>query len=166
MSAEVAERVVGRPDADLIDTGGVGGTLAGNALSVAAMRATLEHVLTDHAFEHMIGLGTRFTAGVQGVLDACQMPWSVVQLGARAEYRFTSPAPVNGGQSAAAGDDQLDDYLHLYLHNRGILLTPFHNMALMCPATTEADVDRHTEVFGAAVAELAGETAAEGYQRV
>jgi len=157
VSAEVAERVVGRPDADLIDTGGVGGTLAGNALSVAAMRATLEHVLTDHAFEHMIGLGTRFTAGVQGVLDACQMPWSVVQLGARAEYRFTSPAPVNGGQSAAAGDDQLDDYLHLYLHNRGILLTPFHNMALMCPATTTADVDRHTEVFGAAVAELAGD---------
>jgi glutamate-1-semialdehyde 2,1-aminomutase len=85
------------------------------------------------------------------------MPWSVVQLGARAEYRFTSPAPVNGGQSAAAGDDQLDDFLHLYLHNRGILLTPFHNMALMCPATTEADVDRHTEVFGAAVAELAGD---------
>ena len=105
----------------------------------------------------MIGLGTRFTAGVQGVLDACQMPWSVVQLGARAEYRFTSPAPVNGGLSAAAGDEELDDYLHVYLHNRGILLTPFHNMALMCPATTEADVDRHTEVFGAAVAELAGD---------
>ena len=140
-----------------LSAGPGGCTLAGNALSVAAMRATLEHALTDHAFEHMIGLGTRFTAGVQGVLDACQMPWSVVQLGARAEYRFTSPAPVNGGQSAAAGDDQLDDYLHLYLHNRGILLTPFHNMALMCPATTEADVDRHTEVFGAAVAELAGD---------
>ena len=85
------------------------------------------------------------------------MPWSVVQLGARAEYRFTAPAPVNGGQSAAAGDDQLDDYLHLYLHNRGILMTPFHNMALMCPATTTEDVDRHTEVFGAAVAELAGD---------
>jgi glutamate-1-semialdehyde 2,1-aminomutase len=157
VSAEVAERVAGRPDADLIDTGGVGGTMAGNALSVAAMRATLEHVLTDQAFERMTALGTRFTAGVQEVIDACQMPWSVVQLGARAEYRFTSPAPVNGGQSAAAGDDQLDDYLHLYLHNRGILLTPFHNMALMCPATTGADVDRHTEVFGAAVAELAGD---------
>ena len=157
VSAEVAERVVGRPDADLIDTGGVGGTLAGNALSVAAMRATLEHVLTDQAFEHMIALGTRFTDGVRGVIDVCGVRWSVVQLGARAEYRFTSPAPCNGGQSAAAGDDELDDFLHLYLHNRGILLTPFHNMALMCPATTEADVDRHTEVFGAAVAELAGD---------
>jgi glutamate-1-semialdehyde 2,1-aminomutase len=123
------------------------------------MRATLEQVLTDQAFEHMIGLGTRFTDGVQGVIDACGVPWSVVRLGARAEYRFTSPAPTNGGRSAAAGDDELDDYLHLYLLNRGILLTPFHNMALMCPATTEADVDRHTEVFGAAVAELVGDRA-------
>jgi glutamate-1-semialdehyde 2,1-aminomutase len=105
----------------------------------------------------MTALGSRFTAGVQGVLDACEVPWSVAQLGARAEYRFTRPAPVDGGRSAAAGDDQLDDYLHVYLHNRGILLTPFHNMALMCPATTAADVDTHTEVFGAAVAELAGD---------
>jgi glutamate-1-semialdehyde 2,1-aminomutase len=158
VSVEVAERVAVRRDADLVDTGGVGGTLAGNALSVAATRATLEHVLTAEAFEAMIGLAGRFTDGVRGVLEAWRVPWSVVQLGARAEYRFTAPAPVNGGQSAAAGDDQLDDYLHLYLHNRGILLTPFHNMALMCPATTEADVDRHTEVFGAAVAELVGDT--------
>jgi glutamate-1-semialdehyde 2,1-aminomutase len=157
VSAEVADRVAARRDADLVDTGGVGGTLAGNALSVAAMRATLEHVLTEDAFEHMSGLATRYTEGVQEVLDRCQVPWSIVQLGARAEYRFTTPAPVNGGQSAAAGDDELDDYLHVYLHNRGILLTPFHNMALMCPATTTADVDRHTEVFGAAVAELVGE---------
>jgi glutamate-1-semialdehyde 2,1-aminomutase len=156
VSAEVAERVAVRSDADLVDTGGVGGTLAGNALSVAAMRATLEHVLTDQAFAAMVGLADRFTDGVRGVLEACQVPWSVVQLGARAEYRFTAPAPVNGGQSAAAGDDQLDDYLHVYLHNRGVLLTPFHNMALMCPATTAADVDRHTEVFGQAVAELVG----------
>jgi glutamate-1-semialdehyde 2,1-aminomutase len=159
VSAEVADRVAARRDADLVDTGGVGGTLAGNALSVAAMRATLEHVLTDQAFEHMIGLGTRFTEGVQGVIDGCGVPWSVVQLGARAEYRFTGPAPVNGGRSAAAGDDELDDYLHVYLHNREVLMTPFHNMALMCPATTAADVDRHTEVFGAAVAELAGDRA-------
>jgi glutamate-1-semialdehyde 2,1-aminomutase len=101
-----------------------------------------------------VALATRFTDGVRGVLEACGVPWSVVQLGARAEYRFTSPAPVGGGRSAAAGDDELDDYLHLYLHNRGILMTPFHNMALMCPATVQGDVDRHTEVFGAALAEL------------
>jgi glutamate-1-semialdehyde 2,1-aminomutase len=157
LSAEVADRVAVRRDADLVDTGGVGGTLAGNALSVAATRATLEHVLTEEAFAHMTALGGRFTAGVQGVIDACRLPWSVVRLGARAEYRFCSPAPVNGGQSAATGDEELEDYLHLYLHNRGILLTPFHNMALMCPATTAADVDTHTEVFAAALAELVGE---------
>jgi glutamate-1-semialdehyde 2,1-aminomutase len=102
----------------------------------------------------MIALASRFTEGVRGVLDGRGVPWSVVQLGARAELRFTAPPPVNGGQSAAAGDPDLDDYLHLYLHNRGILLTPFHNMALMCPATTEADVDLHTEVFAACVDEL------------
>jgi glutamate-1-semialdehyde 2,1-aminomutase len=152
----VAERVTARRDADLVDTGGVGGTLAGNALSVAAMRATLEQVLTEAAFAHMTRLGSRFTAGVQRVIDDCDLGWSVVQLGARAEYRFCRPAPVDGGQSAAAGDEQLDDYLHVYLHNRGVLLTPFHNMALMCPATTTADVDLHGEVFAAATAELVG----------
>jgi glutamate-1-semialdehyde 2,1-aminomutase len=154
LTRELAERVSARRDADLIDTGGVGGTLAGNALSTAAARATLEHVLTDAAFDGMIALASRFTEGVRGVLDGRGVPWSVVQLGARAELRFTAPPPVNGGQSAAAGDPDLDDYLHLYLHNRGILLTPFHNMALMCPATTEADVDLHTEVFAACVDEL------------
>ena len=78
----------------------------------------------------------------------------MVQLGARAEYRFTSPAPRNGSESAAASDEDLDDYLHVYMANRGVLLTPFHNMALMSPATTDAEVDRHSELFDAAVREL------------
>jgi glutamate-1-semialdehyde 2,1-aminomutase len=156
VSTEIAERLRSHPEADLVDTGGVGGTLAGNALSAAAVRATLEHVLTEQAFEGMIALATRFSEGVRRVVESCRVPWSVVQLGARTEYRFTSPAPVTGGQSAAAGDQQLDDYLHLYLQNRGILLTPFHNMALLCPASSRADVDLHTEVFSAAVAELTG----------
>jgi glutamate-1-semialdehyde 2,1-aminomutase len=160
VSAEMGERLRAHPEADLVDTGGVGGTLAGNALSVAAMRATLEEVLTDQAFEGMVALAGRFAAGVQGVLDATGVPWSVVQLGARVEYRFASPAPRNGGQSAATGDSELDDFLHLYMHNRGVLMTPFHNMALMCPATSSADVDLHTELFGAAVGELAGREAA------
>ena len=156
IAAELADRLRAHPEADLVDTGGVGGTLAGNALSVAAMRATLEQVLTEPAFGRMVALAGRFTEGVGGVLAARRLPWSVVQLGARAEYRFTAPAPRSGGESAAAGDQRLDDYLHLYLHNRGILLTPFHNMALTCPATVEADVDLHTEVFAAAVDELLG----------
>ena len=134
--------------------GGVGGTLAGNALSTAAMRATLGEILTEAAFVSMTARCDRFTAGVEAVLAETGVAWSISQLGARAEYRFASPAPRNGGESAAAADDVLDEYLHLYLSNRGVLITPFHNMALMGPGTTESDVDRHSELFGEAVRAL------------
>ncbi|WP_088320537.1 transaminase [Kineosporia sp. R_H_3] len=156
ISEEVARLVGADPDADLVDVGGVGGTLAGNALSVSAMRATLEHVLTPAAFDGMIALATRFTEGVQSTIDRTGVAWSVQQLGARSEYRFASPAPTTGTESAESGDDELDEYVHLYMANRGVLITPFHNMALMCPTTTTADVDRHTEVFAACVDELVG----------
>ena len=151
LTEELAHRVQADPEADLVDVGGVGGTLAGNALSVAAMRATLEHVLTDAAFERMVDLATAFTAGVQDTLDRTGVPWSVSRLGARAEYRFASPAPRDGSSSAAAGDDELDEYLHLFMANRGVLVTPFHNMALMCPDTTADDVALHTRLFSEAV---------------
>jgi glutamate-1-semialdehyde 2,1-aminomutase len=154
LSADLAARITSAADADLVDVGGVGGTLAGSALSTATMLATLTEVLTDAAFPPMIALAEAFTAGVQEVIDRTGVPWSVTRLGARAEYRFCSPAPRNGGESARAVDDQLNEYLHLYTVNRGILMTPFHNMALMCPATTAADVVLHTAVFGDAVAEL------------
>ncbi|MFC9082903.1 transaminase [Streptomyces sp. NPDC057062] len=156
LSAELAEQLLGRADLDLVDMGGVGGTLAGNALSVAATRATLEHVLTDQAFAAMDELSRRFEAGVRAGIERWNLPWSVSRLGARSEYRFANPAPRTGTESAAASDTDLEDYLHLYLANRGLLLTPFHNMALMCPATTDKDVDTHTEVFGAALSELFG----------
>ena len=156
LTDELADRVLGDRSADIVDTGGVGGTLAGNALSLAAARATLEHVLTEAAFERMSQLAERFTAGVQDAISRHGVGWSVSRLGARTEYRFTSPAPRSGTESAAAESPELDDLLHVYAANRGILLTPFHNMALMCPATTTADVDLHTEVFGAALAELVG----------
>ncbi|WP_405918030.1 transaminase [Streptomyces sp. NBC_00728] len=156
LSAELADKLLGRADLDLVDMGGVGGTLAGNALSTAATRATLEHVLTDAAFDTMTKLSERFEAGVRAGIDTWGLPWSVSRLGARTEYRFADPAPRTGTESAAAADTELEDFLHLYLANRGILLTPFHNMALMCPSTTEEDVDRHTDVFAAALAELVG----------
>ena len=154
---EVAAAITGHTDAgdaDLIDVGGVGGTLAGNALSTAAMRATLGEVLTPEAFAHMTELATAFTAGVQAMLDELDVPWSIQQLGARAEYRFARPAPRTGEESAAAHDDELDAYMHLAMCNRGILMTPFHNMALMCPDTTRADVDRHTATFREVVGAL------------
>jgi len=154
LSGELADRILADESADIEDVGGVGGTLAGNALSVAAMRATLEHVLTDEAFAVMIGLADRFTAGVRDVLDSRRLPWNIVALGARAEYRFCPRPPRSGGESQAAADLALDEYLHLYLANRGVLITPFHNMALICPATTAADVDAHTALFAAAADEL------------
>ncbi len=155
VSAELAERIAGQEDADYEDTGGVGGTLAGNALSLAAARATHSEVLTDEAFERMIALRERFVAGVEGVLAEQRVPWTIVSLGARCEYRFTAEPPRTGGESAAADDPELEENHHRYLLNRGVLITPIHNMALMCPVTTEAQVDRHTDVFGSAVAELA-----------
>ena len=155
VTADLAERIAVQEDADYEDTGGVGGTLAGNALSLAAARATLSRVLTDDAFERMISLRERFVQGVEAAIAEHGMPWSIVSLGARCEYRYAPEPPRTGAESAAAGDPRLDEYLHLYLMNRGVLITPFHNMALMCPATTEEQVDRHSEVFGQAVAELA-----------
>ena len=139
LTEELADRVVASAVADgsdLVDVGGVGGTLAGNALSLAAMRAVLSEVLTDDAFVAMEALSDRFADGVQGVIDAARLDWSVTRLGARCEYRFAKPAPRSGGESAAAGDGPLEDYLHLAGVNRGVLITPFHNMALTCPATT------------------------------
>ncbi len=154
VSEEVATRMFDSPAADYEDTGGVGGTLAGNALSLAAMRVTLGEVLTDDAFDRMITLGERFEAGVNDVIQRHAVPWHVTRIGCRAEYLFTTSRPTTGSEAAAGKDAELDAFVHLYLLNRGVLMTPFHNMALMSPATTEADVDRHTEVFAAAADEL------------
>jgi glutamate-1-semialdehyde 2,1-aminomutase len=136
------------------DIGGIGGTLSGNALSLAAVRATLEHVLTREAFARMIGLAERFENGVQEVISRLELPWHVTRLGCRAEYRFHATPPRSGGEAQRNEDPELDRLIHLYLLNRGILMTPFHNMALMCPSTTESDVDKHTEAFEAVATEL------------
>jgi glutamate-1-semialdehyde 2,1-aminomutase len=154
LSTDLAEKILSRTDLDLVDMGGVGGTLAGNPLQVAAMRATLEKVLTEDAFDKMIELATVFTDGVDELFEKYQLPWSINQLGTRAEYRFAKPYPRTGTAAFEAADPELEDYLHLYLANRGVMLTPFHNMALMCPTTTLADVEKHHEVFEAAIKEL------------
>jgi len=154
VSEEVAQRISARIHLEDCDVGGIGGTLAGNALSLAAMRATLEHILTAAAFERMIPLAKRFTDGVAENLRATGLPWNVIRLGARAEYTFAAKPPRNGGESAAAADFELERFLPLYPLTRGVLLTPFHNMALMSPATTAADIDAHTKIFASAAAEL------------
>ncbi len=156
MTNEVADRVRPAATGSEGDVSGIGGTLAGNALALAAIRVTLTEVLTDAAFEHTLPLGERWEAGVQAVIDSRDVPWSVTRLGARAEYWFLPERPRHGAEAAAGVDEELDGFMHLYALNRGILMTPFHNMALISPATTEADVDRHTEVFAAAVDDLLG----------
>ena len=156
MTERVSQLVYEHTDWKNADVGGVGGTLAGNALSLAAMRATLGQVMTDEAFDRMISLGERFEQGVRGVIESRELPWHVVRLGCRVEYLFRPEMARNGAEAAAGQDDDVDPYIHLYLLNRGILITPFHNMALMSPATTTDDVDRHTQVYGEMADELIG----------
>jgi glutamate-1-semialdehyde 2,1-aminomutase len=156
VSEDVARRMFANPDADYYDAGGIGGTLAGNALSMAAIRATLENVLTEETFSRMIPLAERWSAGVHEAIARNNLPWEVQRLGARAEYWFTPNPPRNGGEAAAADDRELAAFTHLYALNRGVLLTPFHNMALMSPATIEDDVDLHSQIFDQMAAELVG----------
>jgi glutamate-1-semialdehyde 2,1-aminomutase len=155
MTAEVAAKLNGALADESIDTSGVGGTLTGNALALAAVRATLSTTLRDEDFARMIPLATEWTDGVRYTIRRHSLPWHVQQLGARAEYWFCPP-PRDGAEAAAAVDHQLDAFMHLWAINRGILLTPFHNMALFSPYHSTSDVDRHTEVFAEAVDALVG----------
>ncbi len=156
MSAEIAQEIKSQVELEVIDTGGVGGTLAANALSLAAMRATLTKVLTEENFEKMIKLGTRWADGVEKVIEKYKLPWSVNRLGARAEYMFSAKSPTTGREAADAGDFELEQYIHLRMLNDGFLITPFHNMALISPDTTAADVDAHTQAFDKMCGELIG----------
>jgi glutamate-1-semialdehyde 2,1-aminomutase len=156
VTEEVAQCVSDRISLEDCDTGGIGGTLAGNALSLAAMRATLQKVLTQEAFDRMIPMAQRFTEGVAKAVADFALPWNVTRLGCRAEYLFASSTPKNGTQAHDAMDFELERFMHLYAMNRGILLTPFHNMALMSPVTSKEDIDQHTKVFRDAAKELVG----------
>jgi glutamate-1-semialdehyde 2,1-aminomutase len=156
LSEDVARTLLEGIPEELSDVGGLGGTLAANVLSLTAMRATLSEVLTDQAFERMIAMGERFEAGVEDVIERHALPWHVVRLGCRVEYLFRSDPVRTGAEAAAGGEAELDRFMHLYALNRGILMTPFHNMALMSPVTDEDDVDAHTAMLDEAAAELMG----------
>jgi glutamate-1-semialdehyde 2,1-aminomutase len=155
MTAEVADRLRDPMLGHEIDVAGVGGTLTANALALAAARAALSTSLREEDFAVAIPLAERFTEGVSSVIEQHGLPWTVQRLGCRAEYWFCPP-PRNGADAAAATDEELEAFLHLWTLNRGVLLTPFHNMALFSPHHTAEDVDRHTTVFGEAVAALVG----------
>ncbi|HEY7522252.1 MAG TPA: aspartate aminotransferase family protein [Candidatus Limnocylindrales bacterium] len=154
MSEEVGRRVTASTSLEDADVGGIGGTLAGYALSMAAIRATLTEVLTDQAYERMIPLAERWAAGVDAAIAEHRVPWHVTRLGCRAEYHFMPRPPRTGAEQWANADPDLERYLHLWAIGRGVLMTPFHNMALMSPSTTAADVDRHTAAFDGALGAL------------
>ena len=154
MRQVIADRIKEKVERELIDTGGIGSTLAGNALSLAAMRATLTQVLTDEAFERMVALGSRWCDGVDAAIKEFELPWYCSRLGARGEYLFQPTAPKTGKEASDAGDFELEQYIHLRLLNDGFLITPFHNMALVCPETTAADIDAHTAAFRNMCADL------------
>ena len=154
LSAELRDRVLADDEGDYLDWGGVGGTLAGNALSLAAARATLEQVLTEDAHRSMTMTCERYVAGVREVFARHGAPWHIVSLGARAEFGFTPQPARTGAEAHDAIDPLLDDLVHAALLNRGVMLTPFHNMALMGPATTIADVEQVLAALDATVGEI------------
>jgi len=154
MSQAVADSIKKLVELEVIDTGGIGGTLAANALSLAAMKATLSKVLTKENFDRMIKLGNRWADGVEKTIHKYELPWTVNRLGARAEYMFSQRTPKTGREAADAGDFELEQYIHLRMLNDGFLITPFHNMALISPDTTDADVDSHTAAFEKMCGEL------------
>jgi glutamate-1-semialdehyde 2,1-aminomutase len=154
MTEEVLSRLMEASEGKSTAWLGLGGTLSGNQFVIHAMRASLEQVATEEAFTHMIGQADRLAAGIRGCIEEFEMPWHAVQLGARVEYMF-SPQPYrNGGEAEAGMDHQLDAYTHLYFLNRGILITPFHNMLLVSPQTSAGDVDRFNEVFRSLIQDL------------
>lgn len=155
MSEEVAARLEGPMLGHDIDVAGVGGTLSGSALAMAAVRATLSTALREEDFAVSVPLAESFTDGIAQVIAEHGLPWHVQRLGCRAEYWFCPP-PRAGAEAAAAVDEELDAFFHLWTVNRGVLLAPFHNMSLFAPSHTQADVDAHTSAFRGAVEALLG----------
>jgi glutamate-1-semialdehyde 2,1-aminomutase len=134
---------------------GMGTTLSANALSLAAMRATLEQVMTPAAYAHMEALAGSLAAGLQDVVDQYEVPWHVVRVGARVEF-ICAPGPLHDGTEAeAAHAPALEQAIHIALLNRGCLIAPFHNMMLVSPVTTPAQVEKLVQAFESVVASLA-----------
>ncbi len=140
MSAALADRAVAAKQKAPPGHSGIGTTLTGNMLSMAAMRAALSDVMTPAAYRHMLPLAERLANGIRAAIARHGLPWCVTQVGARVELQFCAAPPVNGSEADAVLDGELEHLIHLGLLNRGVLITPFHNMMLVSPATTEDDV--------------------------
>ena len=147
-SRELAARMKSTKDSAPAGHSGIGTTLSGNMMTLAAMHATLTEVATSAAYAHMLELAGSLEKGLNAALQVHALPWCITRIGARLELQFCATAPINAKEARAAQHDQLEHAIHLFLLNRGVLLTPFHNMMLVCPATSETDINKLLRVFG------------------
>jgi glutamate-1-semialdehyde 2,1-aminomutase len=154
MSNELASRAVRAKAEAPPGHSGIGTTLTGNMLSMAAMRATLTEVMTPAAYAHMLPLAHRLAQGIRHLLAERRLPWCVTELGARVEFQFCAAPPKNGSEAGASLDAELEHLIHLGLLNRGVLITPFHNMMLVSPQTTDEDVQRLLAALASVLDEL------------
>ncbi|MCD6664548.1 MAG: aminotransferase class III-fold pyridoxal phosphate-dependent enzyme, partial [Hydrogenophaga sp.] len=141
MSADLAERAMQAKHSAPPGHSGIGTTLTGNMLAMAAMRAALTEVMTSDAYDHMLALAGQLARGLEEMISRYRLPWCVTQVGARVEFQFTPTPPVNGTEADRILDGELEHILHLGLLNRGVMITPFHNMMLISPCTQAADVE-------------------------
>jgi glutamate-1-semialdehyde 2,1-aminomutase len=153
-SAELAAQAEAAKRAAPPGHSGIGTTLTANLLAMAAMRATLAELMTPAVFAALHTRCTRLADGLRAVIARHGLPWCVTQVGARCEFQFCATPPRNGSEAGAAMDAGLEQALHLFLLNRGVLITPFHNMMLVCPDTTDANVQRLLDVMDAALQAL------------
>jgi glutamate-1-semialdehyde 2,1-aminomutase len=154
MSEDVASRYADYRRTHEPGYSGMGTTLSGNPLQFAAIRATLEEVMTAENYAHMEHLARRLDAGLTAVIDRYRLPWHVARVGARVEF-ICAPGPLkNGGEAEAAHSPELEAALHVALVNRGVLIAPFHNMMLVSPATRPAQVNRLISAFSDVVKRL------------
>ena len=153
-TADVAERMAELNKMRPAGHSGIGTTLSANALSITAMHAMLDQVITREAYAHMLAMADQLVAGLDGIICARGLAWHVSHAGARVEFVCAAKPPVNGSEARAAMNHELEAAIHLYLTNRGILLAPFHNMMLLSPVTKPGQVDRLLQEMGNCVAEL------------
>ena len=153
-SKEVAEQVEAAKRNAPAGHSGIGTTLTANMLTMAVIRANLSQVMTQAAYQTMLPLAEQLAAGLRAVIAKHHFAWCVTQVGARVEFQFCPTPPINGTQADAILDGQLEKIIHLYLLNRGILITPFHNMMLICPATTTQHIAQFLAVFDTCLAQL------------
>lgn len=153
-SSDMAARMKTAKDSATPGHSGIGTTLSGNMMTLAAIHATLTKVATEAAYQHMLALARLLEHQLNAAINANNLPWNITRLGARLELQFCASAPTNAAEARNAQNDTIEGAIHLYLLNRGVLLTPFHNMMLVCPATSEADVSKLIRIFNDCLTEL------------